>query len=75
MFVYKVTHRHYYGARRPHECADHTVNYFDSIEKARTCVKDFLGSDAKCDDEFGFDVWTSDHLPLTEYLIDKIQVY
>lgn len=75
MLIYKVTHRHYYGSCRPHECSDHTVNYFDSIEKARACVKDFLGSDAKCDDDFGFDIWTSNHLPHTEYLIDAIKVY
>ena len=75
MLVYRVTHRHYYGSCRPHECSDHIVNYFTTIEKARDCVKDFLGCDAKCDNDFGFDIWTSNHLPHTEYLIDTIKVY
>ena len=75
MFVFRVTHRYYFGERRPHECKDHTVNYFSTIEKARTCVKDLLGEDAKCDNDFGFDIWVSDFHPNTEYLIDMIRVY
>jgi hypothetical protein len=75
MFIYRVTHRYYYGTRRPHECSDNIVAHFSSIEKARGCVKDFLGADAKCDDDFGFDIWTSPRLSHTEYLIDAIQVY
>jgi hypothetical protein len=74
MFIYRVTHRHYYGSRRPHECADHTVGYYSTLEKARACVQDLL-DEGVCDDSFGFEVWTSKYLPETEYLIDKIQVY
>jgi hypothetical protein len=73
--IYRVTHRYYYGTHRPHECSDNTVNYFDSIEKARQCVKDFLGEEATVDNDFGFDIWVSKHLPHTEYIIDCIRVY
>ena len=75
MYIYRVTHRYYYGERRPHECKDYTLNYFTTAEKARTCVKDCLGKDAKCEDDFGFEIWTSDFHPDTEYIIDMIRVY
>lgn len=75
MFVYRVTHRHYYGNYQPHECRDHTVGYYSNIEKARVTVKDFLGEEATCNNDFGFDIWVSPHLPHTEYLIDVIEVW
>lgn len=73
MFVYRVTHRYYFVHSDTHE--DHTVNYFSTIEKARTCVKDLLGEGAKCDNDFGFDIWVSDFRPNTEYFIDMIRVF
>ena len=75
MIIYRVIHRYYYGERRAHECKDYTVNYFSTVEKARTCVTDLLGENAKCNDDFGFEVWTSDFHPNTEYIIDAIRVY
>jgi hypothetical protein len=73
MLIYCVTHRHY--AVRPHQCADHIVGYYSTIEKARAVVKDFLGEEATCDNDFGFDCWVTPHLPNTEYLIDVIKVW
>jgi hypothetical protein len=72
--IARLTHRHYYG-KRPDECSDNVVGYYSDIEKARTTAKDFLGEDAKVDNDFGFDIWTSPHLPHTEYIIDMIQVW
>lgn len=73
MFIYRVTHR-YYNAR-PHDCKDHTVGYYSTIEKARATIKDLLGDDAVCDQDFGFDIWSSTHNPNTEYFVDVIQVW
>ena len=75
MIIYHVIHRYYFGERRAHECKDHTLNYFSTLEKARTCVKDCLGETAKCEDDFGFEIWTSDIHDNTEYIIEMIRVY
>lgn len=71
--IYRVTHRHYFGSR-PDQCSDNTVGYYSTLEKAQATVKDFLG-EAACNDDFGFEIWTSAHLPHTEYIIDCITVY
>ena len=73
MTIYCVHHRHIYGDR-PDQVKDHVVGYYSTIEKARDTVRDFLG-DAACDDDWGFEVWTSPHLPHTEYHITAIQVW
>lgn len=73
MLIYRVTHRYY--NTRPHDCSDHTVGYYSTIEKARAVVKDFLGEEATCDNDFGFDCWVAPHLPNTEYLIDAVKVW
>ena len=72
--IARLTHRHCYG-KRPEQCSDHVVGYYSDIEKARAAVKDFFGEDATLDNDFGFDVWVSEHLPNTEYIIDLIQVW
>ena len=72
MLVYCVTHRYY--VTRPYDCKDHILGYYSTIEKARATVKDLLGDDAVCDQNFGFDVWSSAHNPNVEYLIDTIRV-
>lgn len=73
MFVYQVTRRYYFVHSDAHE--DQIVNYFSTIEKARLCVQDLLGEGAKCDNDFGFDVWVSERRPNFEYFIDVIRVY
>ena len=76
MTIARVTHRHYNTKdKKPWDCADHTVNYYTDIEKARAAVKDFLGAEATVDNDFGFDIWVSPNLPQTEYIIDLINVY
>jgi hypothetical protein len=75
MLIYRITHRHYYGSRLPHECSDHTIGYYNTLEKAHKCVQDFLKEGAECNDDFGFEIWTSKFLPNTEYLVEKILVY
>lgn len=73
MLIYRVTHRHY--SARPHDYTDYVVGYYSNIEKARATVKDFLGEDATCDNDFGFDNWVTPHLPNTEYFIDVVKVW
>lgn len=75
MTIARLTHRHYYGNRRPWECKDNVVGYYTDIEKARATAKNFLGEEATCDNDFGFDIWVTPHLPYTEYIIDLITVY
>jgi hypothetical protein len=76
MTIAKVTHRRYNTRdKKPWDCSDNTVGYYTDIEKARATVKDFLGEEATCDNDFGFDIWVSPHLPQTEYLIDLIEVW
>ena len=72
--IARLTHR-YYNGKRPNECSDNVVGYYSDIEKARATAKDFLGKDAKVDNDFGFDIWVSKNLPNTEYIIDLIQVW
>lgn len=74
MTIARVTHRHNYGSK-PNECSGHIVGYYTTIEKARDVVKDFLGNEATCNNDFGFDIWVTAHLPNTEYIIDLIAVY
>lgn len=74
--IARLTHRRYNDkSKKPWDCSDHVVNYYSDIEKARTAAKDFLGEEATCEDDFGFDIWTSPHLPQTEYIIDLIKVW
>jgi hypothetical protein len=72
--IARLTHR-YYSDKSSHEYQDGVVGYYSDIEKARATAKDFLGEDAKVDNDFGFDIWVSPHLPQTEYIIDLIQVW
>lgn len=71
--IYVVHHRHIYG-KRPDQVSDHVVGYYSTLEKAHDTIRDFLG-DAACDDSWGFEVWTSPHLPHTEYHVSRIEVY
>lgn len=73
MYIYRITHRYY--NIRPHDYADHTVGYYSTIEKARATIKNFLGEEATCDNDFGFDVWVSPYYKNTEYFIDVIKVW
>jgi hypothetical protein len=76
MTIARLTHRYYKNrTKKPHECQDHVVGYYTTIEKARATAKDFLGENATVDNDFGFDIWVSPNLPLTEYIIDLIAVY
>lgn len=72
--IARLTHRHY-SDKSSHKYQDGVVGYYSDIEKARTTAKDFLGEEATCDNDFGFDIWVSPHLPQTEYIIDIIQVW
>lgn len=73
MTIYCVHHRYKYG-KRPDEVRDNVVGYYSTLEKAHATIRDLLG-EAACDDDWGFEVWTSPHLPNTEYHVTLIKVY
>ena len=73
--IARLTHRRYGDRSKPWDCKDSTVGYYTDIEKARAAAKDFLGEEAKCDNDWGFDIWVSPNLPNTEYIIDLINVW
>ena len=76
MTIARLTHRYYEDCtKKPHKCKDNVVGYYTTIEKARATAKDFLGEKATVNNDFGFDIWVSPNLPLTEYIIDLIAVY
>ena len=76
MTIARLTHRHYNDKnKKPLDYKTHTVGYYTDIEKARAAIKDFLGEEAECDNDWGFDIWVSPNLPNTEYIIDLINVW
>ena len=75
MTIARLTHRRYNDRSKPWDYKDNTVGYYTDIEKARATAKDFLGEEATCDNDWGFDIWVSPNLPNTEYIIDLINVW